>query len=249
MRFFPGDDAYSVSRLPPLSSWDASRCIGALDAKGECLATLPAMTQFNPLKLGSNPELNSSAQTASCVHVISRALGRCRLATRRFTVYRFPYGRSYGIERPAALRKFNDLHGSENPRGRLAAAHRAVRPPSTAARMAMAGGRATRTTGEAAPPESRSRATKQRTARAGSAASPTSSARNRRPACLRAQRAISRSAARIASAVAVTIVSRSMSKQMPVASLIVLVTAAAALSAANGSSVCQYSSGRSPPAG
>jgi hypothetical protein len=125
MRFFPGDDAYSVSRLPPLSSWDASRCIGALDAKGECLATLPAMTQFNPLKLGSNPELNSSAQTASCVHVISRALGRCRLATRRFTVYRFPYGRIHGIERLAALRKFNDPHGREDPRRRLAAPHRA----------------------------------------------------------------------------------------------------------------------------
>jgi hypothetical protein len=48
---------------------------------------------------------------------------------------------------------------------------------------------------------------------------------------------------------AVVMGSRSISRQMPVASLMVVVTAAAAIRATKGSWVCQYSFGRSPPAG
>ena len=52
---------------------------------------------------------------------------------------------------------------------------------------------------------------------------------------------------RLATLLAVWMVSRSMSRQTPVATSSVLVAAAAAVRATKGSSVCQYCFGRSPP--
>jgi hypothetical protein len=54
---------------------------------------------------------------------------------------------------------------------------------------------------------------------------------------------------RLATSLAVVIGSRSMMRQIPVATLIRVVTAATAVSATKGSCVCQYSSGRSAPPG
>ena len=52
-----------------------------------------------------------------------------------------------------------------------------------------------------------------------------------------------------ATSLAIVIGSRSITRQMPLPILMVVVTAAAAVSATNRSCVCQYSLGRSPPPG
>jgi hypothetical protein len=59
----------------------------------------------------------------------------------------------------------------------------------------------------------------------------------------------SESASRLATSLAVTIVSRSMMRQMPVPTLSRRVAAAAAMSDTKGSCVCEYSRGSSPPPG